>query len=128
VPDGRRRAPGRTGHVRLGPGRPEPDTAKAARTGRHGRRVRRSAGPGNEKDESAWRANWERLHANRNAWEKPLDGLETPGGFSDIEFQWVPGVHHGEDFYDQTGLGKWAGGPDWNEEFDFYDPTPRPTI
>ena len=78
-----------------------------------------------EKDESAWKANWERLHAKRDAWEKPLDGLETPGGFTVSEFQWVPGVHDGEDFYDQTGLGKWAGGPNWNEKFDFYDPTPE---
>ncbi|MET9787319.1 RICIN domain-containing protein [Streptomyces canus] len=78
-----------------------------------------------EKDESAWKANWERLYAKRNAWEKPLDGLETPGGFTVTEFQWVPGVHDGEDFYDQTGLGKWAGGPNWNEKFDFYDPTPE---
>ncbi|WP_374227554.1 ricin-type beta-trefoil lectin domain protein [Streptomyces sp. AC627_RSS907] len=78
-----------------------------------------------EKDEADWDATWERLHARRNAWEKPLDGLETPGGFTVTGFHWVPGVHEGDDFYDQTGLGKWAGGPDWNEEFDFYDPTPE---
>ncbi|MFF7169831.1 ricin-type beta-trefoil lectin domain protein [Streptomyces pseudovenezuelae] len=78
-----------------------------------------------EKDESAWKANWERLLANRNAWEKPLDGLTTPHGFNESTFHHVPGVHDGEDFYDQTGLGKWAGGPNWNEEFNFYDPTPE---
>ncbi|CAL9465700.1 hypothetical protein SUDANB126_02748 [Streptomyces sp. enrichment culture] len=78
-----------------------------------------------EKDEADWDATWERLHARRAAWEKPLDGLETPGGFTVTGFHWVPGVHEGDDFYDQTGLGKWAGGPDWNEEFNFYDPTPE---
>ncbi|MFF4035194.1 HNH/ENDO VII family nuclease [Streptomyces sviceus] len=77
-----------------------------------------------EKDESAWKANWERLYAKRNAWEKPLDGLATPHGFNESTFHDVPGVHDGEDFYDQTGLGKWAGGPDWNKDFTFYDPTP----
>ncbi|MEV6171114.1 ricin-type beta-trefoil lectin domain protein [Streptomyces sp. NPDC051954] len=79
-----------------------------------------------EKDRADWKATWERLHARRDAWEKPLDGLETPGGFTVTGFQWVPGVHEGDDFYDQTGLGKWAGGlPDWNEKFNFYDPTPE---
>ncbi|MEV7991086.1 RICIN domain-containing protein, partial [Streptomyces sp. NPDC086077] len=78
-----------------------------------------------EKDNTDWRATWDRLHSRRDAWEKPLDGLETPGGFTVTEFEWVPGVHEGDDFYDQTGLGKWAGGPNWSEEFDFYDPTPE---
>jgi hypothetical protein len=79
-----------------------------------------------EKDRSDWSATWERLHARRDAWEKPLDGLETPGGFNETTFHWVPGVHNGDDFYDQTGLGKWAGGlPDWNKKFNFYDPTPE---
>ncbi|MGW5304629.1 ricin-type beta-trefoil lectin domain protein [Streptomyces griseoluteus] len=78
------------------------------------------------KDESDWKANWTRLDARRPAWEKPLDGLETPGGFTNTEFHWVPGVHEGDDFYEQTGLGKWAGGPDWTQEFDFYDPTTTP--
>ncbi|MGW1952423.1 ricin-type beta-trefoil lectin domain protein [Streptomyces sp. NPDC001920] len=79
-----------------------------------------------EKDKTDWKATWERLHARRNAWEKPLDGLRNPSGFTDASFHWVPGVHEGDDFYDQTGLGKWAGGlPDWNKKFDFYDPTPK---
>ncbi|MGC9544646.1 RICIN domain-containing protein, partial [Streptomyces sp. UG1] len=79
-----------------------------------------------EKDKSDWSATWKRLHARRDTWEKPLDGLETPGGFTVTGFQWVPGVHSGDDFYDQTGLGKWAGAlPDWNKNFDFYDPTPE---
>ncbi|MFF4399459.1 polymorphic toxin type 27 domain-containing protein [Streptomyces sp. NPDC001480] len=77
------------------------------------------------KDKAATNANWERLHAREAAWEKPLDGLTAPGGFSETGFHWVPGVHEGGDFYDQTGLGKWAGGPDWVEKFDFYDPTPK---
>ncbi|MFF4013853.1 ricin-type beta-trefoil lectin domain protein [Streptomyces sp. NPDC001843] len=76
-------------------------------------------------DEATTDANWKRLHAREAAWEKPLDGLPNPGGFTDTEFHWVPGVHEGGDFYDQTGLGKWAGGPDWVEKFDFYDPTPK---
>ncbi len=78
-----------------------------------------------EKDRADWNANWERLYARRDAWEKPLGGLSAPHGFTDASFHWVPGVHEGDDFYDQTGLGKWAGGPDWNEKFNFYDPTPR---
>ncbi|MER5530856.1 RICIN domain-containing protein [Streptomyces sp. NPDC002677] len=77
------------------------------------------------KDEADNKANWERLHAREAAWEKPLDGLATPVGFSETGFHWVPGVHEGDDFYDQTGLGKWAGGPDWTQKFDFYDPTPK---
>ena len=79
-----------------------------------------------EKDRADWRATWERLHARRDAWERPVEGLETPGGFTVAGFEWVPGVHGGGDFYDQTGLGKWAGGlPDWTNSFDFYDPTPE---
>ncbi|GAA4087454.1 hypothetical protein GCM10022233_83080 [Streptomyces shaanxiensis] len=79
-----------------------------------------------EKDKTDWKAIWERLHARRDAWEKPLDGLTNPHGFTDASFHWVPGVREGEDFYDQTGLGKWAGGlPDWNKEFNFYEPTPE---
>ncbi|MFG2944881.1 RICIN domain-containing protein [Streptomyces adustus] len=67
----------------------------------------------------------ERRGANKASWEKPLDGLETPGGFTVTGFHWAPGVHEGGDFYDQTGLGQWVGGPDWTQKFDFYDPTPR---
>lgn len=78
-----------------------------------------------EKDRDDWDATWDRLYSRRDAWERPLDGLEVPGGFTVTGFQWVPGVHEGDDFYDQTGLGKWAGGPDWNAEFSFYDPTPE---
>lgn len=79
-----------------------------------------------ETDKGEWSATWKRLHTRRDAWEKPLDGLETPGGFTETGFRWVPGVHNGDDFYDQTGLGKWAGGlPDWSESFNFYDPTPE---
>ncbi|MFG2511491.1 ricin-type beta-trefoil lectin domain protein [Streptomyces sp. NPDC048584] len=77
-----------------------------------------------EKDKDDWAATWDRLYSRRDAWERPLDGLEVPAGFTVTGFQWVPGVHEGDDFYDQTGLGKWAGGPDWNAEFSFYDPTP----
>ncbi|MGV9561994.1 RICIN domain-containing protein [Streptomyces sp. NPDC003480] len=72
-----------------------------------------------DKDKSDRSATWERLHAVGAAWGKPLDGLENPGGFNVAEF------HSAPDFYEQTGLGKWAGGPDWVQKFDFYDPTPR---
>ncbi|MEU6816558.1 RICIN domain-containing protein [Streptomyces sp. NPDC046860] len=78
-----------------------------------------------DQDKTDFDANWDRLDARESAWEKPLDGLETPGGFTETGFHWVPGVHEGGDFYDQTGLGKWAGGPDWTQKFDFYDPTPK---
>lgn len=72
-----------------------------------------------EKDNDDWNANWERLYAAEDAWEAPLDGLETPGGFTVTGFHWVRGGTEEEDFYDQTGLGKWAGGPNWTEDFDF---------
>ncbi|MEW2133422.1 RICIN domain-containing protein [Streptomyces sp. NPDC005435] len=78
-----------------------------------------------EQDRTKYEANWDRLIAHEADWEKPLSGLNTPAGFTETGFHWVPGVHEGDDFYDQTGLGKWAGGPDWTEKFDFYDPTPE---
>ncbi|MEW5351702.1 ricin-type beta-trefoil lectin domain protein [Streptomyces sp. 16-176A] len=76
------------------------------------------------RDQAATDANWQRLHAREAAWEKPLDGLPDPGGFTHTGFHWVRGGEEGSDFYDQTGLGKWAS-PDWNDKFDFYDPTPE---
>lgn len=80
----------------------------------------------NDKDQAGREADAKRRNAVMAGWEKPLAGLQTPGGFTDTEFHWAPGVHEGGDFYDRTGLGKWAAGPDWTKSFTRYDPTPEP--
>ncbi|MGV9567088.1 ricin-type beta-trefoil lectin domain protein [Streptomyces sp. NPDC003480] len=68
-----------------------------------------------DQDRTDYKATWDRLDAQRASWSKPLNGLDM--------LNWFDGK--GSDFYDQTGLGKWAGGPEWTEKFDFYDPTPE---
>ncbi|MER5600568.1 RICIN domain-containing protein, partial [Streptomyces sp. NPDC002265] len=78
-----------------------------------------------DQDRSDSSAASKRRDSSKAAWEKPLDGLATPGGFTVTGFHWAPGVHEGGDFYDQTGLGRWVGNPDWTQKFDFYDPTPQ---
>ncbi|WP_312846089.1 ricin-type beta-trefoil lectin domain protein [Streptomyces sp. WAC05374] len=67
------------------------------------------------------------LSALRDGWKKPLEGLETPRGFTDADFHWPPGTSDGkEDFYSRTGLSKWTAERFWKDESDFYeDPTPR---
>ncbi|MER5890652.1 RICIN domain-containing protein, partial [Streptomyces sp. NPDC001941] len=67
------------------------------------------------------------LDALRGTWKKPLDGLSTPGGFTEAAFHWPPGTSDGkEDFYGQTGLSKWISDRFWKDEGDFYeDPTPQ---
>ncbi|WP_371674439.1 RICIN domain-containing protein [Streptomyces sp. NBC_00289] len=68
------------------------------------------------------------LHALRDTWKKPLDGLTNPAGFTDTDFHWPPGSPGDgkEDFYSQTGLSKWVAERFWKDEDDFYeDPTPR---
>ncbi|MEU9402363.1 RICIN domain-containing protein [Streptomyces sp. NPDC048242] len=59
-----------------------------------------------------------------NSWK--ISGLSYPGGFKSVtDFEWPPGIPDGEDFFDQTGLTKWAGDQWWRREGDFYeDPTP----
>ncbi|MFQ6148685.1 RICIN domain-containing protein [Streptomyces seoulensis] len=53
--------------------------------------------------------------------------LPTPGGFSDVDFAWPPGISDGgDDFFDMTGLGAWSGAQWWRGEDEFYkDPTAR---
>ncbi|MFF7313037.1 RICIN domain-containing protein [Streptomyces sp. NPDC008137] len=68
------------------------------------------------------------VHALRDEWAKPLDGLETPGGFTVSDFHWPPGGpgDDEEDFHSQTGLTKWIADRFWQSEGDFYeDPTPK---
>ncbi|WP_446750582.1 virulence factor [Streptomyces sp. WZ-12] len=67
------------------------------------------------------------LTALAKGWQTPLEGLDTPGGFTDSDFHWPPGSPGDgkKDFYGQTGLGQWYSGLFWQEEDQFYeDPTP----
>lgn len=67
------------------------------------------------------------LNSRRDNWKKPLDGLETPGGFTVSEFYDPPGSpgDDTEDFHSQTGLTQWVADRFWKSEGDFYeDPTP----
>ncbi|MET9759795.1 RICIN domain-containing protein [Streptomyces sp. NPDC006372] len=76
-------------------------------------------------------AAWKELdaaYALRDEWAKPLDGLETPGGFTVTGFHWPPGGpgDEEEDFHSQTGLTQWIADRFWKREGDFYeDPTPK---
>ncbi|MGP4008615.1 ricin-type beta-trefoil lectin domain protein [Streptomyces sp. 4N124] len=68
------------------------------------------------------------LTARVDAWQKPLEGLTTPAGFTETDFHWPPGSPGDgkEDFYAQTGLTKWISARFWKEESDFYkDPTAK---
>ncbi|MGX4690371.1 RICIN domain-containing protein [Streptomyces sp. JNUCC 63] len=78
------------------------------------------------KDRDAASKELDALHALRDNWKKPLDGLTTPAGFTETEFHWPPGSNDGkQDFYEQTGLTRWAADRFWKDEDDFYaDPTP----
>ncbi|QOV35461.1 RICIN domain-containing protein [Streptomyces ferrugineus] len=81
-----------------------------------------------EKDKDAADKELDAIHARREGWQKPLDGLETPGGFTVADFHWPPGSPGDgkKDFYSQTGLTKWIADRFWKSEFDFYeDPTPE---
>ncbi|MFD5424014.1 polymorphic toxin type 27 domain-containing protein [Streptomyces sp. NPDC127084] len=81
------------------------------------------------KDRDAANKELDALHALRETWKKPLDGLETPAGFTVADFHWPPGTSAStgtEDFYSQTGLTKWVADRFWKSESDFYkDPTPK---
>ncbi|MEV6117648.1 RICIN domain-containing protein [Streptomyces sp. NPDC052109] len=64
------------------------------------------------------------LAAQRDGWKKPLDGLATPGGFTDTGFHWPPDGE--QSFYNQTGLSKWVADRFWQKDDDFYnDATPK---
>ncbi|WP_394427256.1 polymorphic toxin-type HINT domain-containing protein [Streptomyces sp. SGAir0957] len=65
--------------------------------------------------------------ALKTGWQAKLEGLATPGGFTETGFHWPPGSPGDgkKDFYDQTGLGQWAANRFWQNDSDFYeDPTP----
>lgn len=67
------------------------------------------------------------LDAARGTWEKPLEGLTTPAGFTETGFHWPPGTsgNDGESFDSQTGLTKWISDRFWKDDDDFYeDATP----
>lgn len=59
------------------------------------------------------------LSAQREAWQKPLDGLATPGGFTDAGFHWPPDGD--KSFYSQTGLSAWVADRFWKTDSGFYD-------
>lgn len=59
------------------------------------------------------------LSAQREAWQKPLNGLATPGGFTDTDFHQPPDGD--KSFYSQTGLSAWVADRFWKTDSDFYD-------
>ncbi|MFF2464924.1 RICIN domain-containing protein [Streptomyces mirabilis] len=64
------------------------------------------------------------LSAQREAWQKPLDGLATPGGFTVTDFHSPPDGD--KSFYSQTGLSAWVADRFWKTDSDFYnDATPK---
>ncbi|CAL9672882.1 hypothetical protein SUDANB178_07592 [Streptomyces sp. enrichment culture] len=68
------------------------------------------------------------LAALELGWEKPVEGLTTPVGISDVEFHWPPGMGNDgrQSFYEQTGLTAWVADRFWKSEDDFYgDSTPE---
>ncbi|MEU7147226.1 nucleic acid/nucleotide deaminase domain-containing protein [Streptomyces sp. NPDC045456] len=78
-------------------------------------------------DESAADKAVESLDALVQGWKAPLDGLDTPGGFTETGFHWPPGSPGDgkKNFYYQTGLWQWHAGQFWKDEEEFYkDPTP----
>ncbi|MGW2571097.1 RICIN domain-containing protein [Streptomyces sp. NPDC001537] len=77
-----------------------------------------------QKDRDAASKQMDDLAAQRDAWKKPLDGLSTPGGFTDTGFHWPPDGE--QSFYNQTGLSKWVADRFWTNDYDFYqDDTPK---
>lgn len=64
------------------------------------------------------------LSAQKEAWQKPLDGLATPGGFTVTDFHLPPDGD--KSFYSQTGLSAWVADRFWKTDSDFYnDATPK---
>ncbi|MDN0195153.1 RICIN domain-containing protein, partial [Streptomyces sp. S.PNR 29] len=81
-----------------------------------------------QKDRDAATKEGAALQALSEGWKKPLDGLETPAGFTVADFHWPPGTSNDgkEDFHSQTGLTKWISDRFWKSESDLYaDPTPE---
>ncbi|MFH9010630.1 RICIN domain-containing protein [Streptomyces sp. NPDC017943] len=81
-----------------------------------------------QRDKEAARKELDVVYGLRNQWAKPLDGLETPGGFTVTGFHWPPGGPGDDekDFHSQTGLTQWIADRFWKVESDFYeDPTPK---
>ncbi|GGK85879.1 hypothetical protein GCM10010094_53890 [Streptomyces flaveus] len=81
-----------------------------------------------QKDRDAAGKELSALHALRNGWQKPLEGLTTPAGFTDASFQRPPGLSGDgkDDFYGQTGLSQWTADRFWKNDSDFYeDSTPK---
>ncbi|MEU7280599.1 RICIN domain-containing protein [Streptomyces sp. NPDC045431] len=79
------------------------------------------------KDRAAVTRELKALETRRGAWGVPLEGLETPGGFTVADFHSPPGAPGDgkEDFHSQTGLAKWIAERFWKEDSDFYrDSTP----
>ncbi|MBX7551193.1 RICIN domain-containing protein [Streptomyces sp. tea 10] len=76
-----------------------------------------------QKDRDAAGKEMAGLDALREGWKKPLDGLATPGGFTDTAFHLPPDGE--QSFYSQTGLSTWVAGRFWKNDSDFYeDATP----
>ncbi|MFF3446960.1 RICIN domain-containing protein [Streptomyces sp. NPDC002667] len=59
------------------------------------------------------------LSAQRDGWKKPLEGLQSPGGFTDTEFHSPPDGD--KSFPAQTGLSAWVADRFWKTDSDFYD-------
>ncbi|MFD4140938.1 RICIN domain-containing protein [Streptomyces sp. NPDC058572] len=81
-----------------------------------------------EKDKETAGKELDALLALRDGWSKPLEGLTTPGGFTEADFHWPPGSPGDgkKDFYTQTGLTSWTADRFWKSESDFYeDSTPE---
>ncbi|MFE0382944.1 RICIN domain-containing protein [Streptomyces bungoensis] len=72
-----------------------------------------------QKDRDAASKEMDDLSAQRAQWGKPLDGLATPGGFTETGFHWAPDGD--QSFYNQTGLSKWVADRFWKNDDDFYD-------
>ncbi|MFF4564560.1 hypothetical protein [Streptomyces sp. NPDC001435] len=76
------------------------------------------------KDRDAAGKELDDLAALRQGWAKPLDGLETPGGFSVTGFHWPPDGE--KSFYTATGLSAWVADRFWKTDDGFYeDSTPK---
>ncbi|GGK51233.1 hypothetical protein GCM10010094_09330 [Streptomyces flaveus] len=80
-----------------------------------------------ETDEATAQKEGTALNAYTEVWQKPLDGLSTPAGFTETGFHWPPGTTGtGPSFFEQTGLSQWIWDGFWKNEGDFYeDPTPK---